>query len=251
MSPRCYSLTLALAVLLGFAVVVRGGDWGTIRGKVVWAEEKLPQKRPIKANRDECACRGGLYDEPYVVDPDSKGVRWVLVWLLPEKDRKLPIHPEREKFAAAVEVETADCRFEPHVLGVRQGQKVVFKNSGKVDNNVCVLEPRPAPTGPPPRELVVYDWEVTGRFVPFTCGAHSWMNGYLRVFDHPYFAVTNARGEFEIKDAPAGNFRLVVWQEKAGYFAVEKGRQPREGVPITIRKDGVTEVRYELRLKKE
>jgi hypothetical protein len=53
---------------------------------------------------------------------------------------------------------------------------------------------------------------------------HDWMRGYVRVFDHPYFAVTDANGRFEIKDAPAGNWRLVVWQESVGFRGAAPGR---------------------------
>ena len=41
----------------------------------------------------------------------------------------------------------------------------------------------------------------------------TWMNGYVWTFDHPYAATTDADGKFEIKNAPAGKWRLVVWHE--------------------------------------
>ena len=46
------------------------------------------------------------------------------------------------------------------------------------------------------------------------------------VFDHPFFAVTEADGSFEIKGVPAGDPDLIVWQEKVGF--VTPGR--REGL---------------------
>ena len=40
------------------------------------------------------------------------------------------------------------------------------------------------------------------------------MTAKAAIFDHPYFAVTNAKGEFEIKDVPAGSeLVLCVWHE--------------------------------------
>ena len=33
------------------------------------------------------------------------------------------------------------------------------------------------------------------------------------VLDIPYFAVTDDKGNFEIKNAPAGTQKVVVWQE--------------------------------------
>ena len=37
------------------------------------------------------------------------------------------------------------------------------------------------------------------------------------VFDHPFFAVTDGDGSFEIKGVPAGDQNLVIWQETVGY----------------------------------
>jgi len=50
------------------------------------------------------------------------------------------------------------------------------------------------------------------------------MKAYVRVFDHPYFAVTTPDGSFEIKYVPKGNLRLFVWQEYAGYRNGPEGR---------------------------
>ncbi len=37
------------------------------------------------------------------------------------------------------------------------------------------------------------------------CDTHAWMLGWVHVFDHPYFAVTNDQGAFSIPELPAGN----------------------------------------------
>ena len=44
-------------------------------------------------------------------------------------------------------------------------------------------------------------------------------------------AVTDADGKVEIKNAPAGEWRLYVWQESAGWL--NKGG--KDGEPITIK----------------
>jgi hypothetical protein len=65
------------------------------------------------------------------------------------------------------------------------------------------------------------------------------MSGWVRVFDNPYFAVTDADGNFEIKDAPAGTYRLMIWQESIGYRG---GAAGRDGTPVTIKAGAVTDV---------
>ena len=45
------------------------------------------------------------------------------------------------------------------------------------------------------------------------------MTAYLMVCDHPYFAVTDANGRFEIPNVPAGvELEFRVWHERAGYL---------------------------------
>ena len=41
--------------------------------------------------------------------------------------------------------------------------------------------------------------------VPFKCNVHAWMNAYVGVLEHPYFAVTDASGRFSIPQLPAGH----------------------------------------------
>ena len=52
------------------------------------------------------------------------------------------------------------------------------------------------------------------------------MKAWVRVFNHPYFAVTDKDGNFQIKDAPVlkGELRLFVWQESAGILGGTAGR---------------------------
>ena len=41
--------------------------------------------------------------------------------------------------------------------------------------------------------------------VPFKCDVHGWMNAYVGVLDHPFFAVTDEDGKFELKGLPPGH----------------------------------------------
>jgi hypothetical protein len=70
--------------------------------------------------------------------------------------------------------------------------------------------------------------------IAYSCTIHPWMNGQVRVFDHPYNALTDDDGNFTIANAPQGKFRMVVWHEKAGYLG---GKAGRFGTPIEIKGD--------------
>jgi hypothetical protein len=52
--------------------------------------------------------------------------------------------------------------------------------------------------------------------IPVKCNVHPWMRGYIAVFKHPYFAVTDKDGRFDLKDLPPGSYTIKAWQEKLG-----------------------------------
>jgi hypothetical protein len=56
------------------------------------------------------------------------------------------------------------------------------------------------------------------------------------VLNNPYFAVTDEKGNYTIKDAPAGTQKVVVWQEAVNPSFVT----PASGEPVTIQADGET-----------
>ena len=64
--------------------------------------------------------------------------------------------------------------------------------------------------------------------MPFKCDVHGWMNAYVGVLDHPYFAVTDKDGKFDLKTLPPGTYTIEAWHEKLGTQAAE-GHDRREG----------------------
>ena len=52
--------------------------------------------------------------------------------------------------------------------------------------------------------------------IPFKCDVHGWMNAYVGVLPHPFFAVTDASGAFSLKGLPPGTYTIEAWHEKLG-----------------------------------
>jgi hypothetical protein len=234
--------------------------WGTIKGRVVWDEKQLPAAKEIKITKDvkaisNCLKEGKLFAEDWVVNKDDRGLRWVFVWLAPnpgengEKPTPLPVHPDLKEIKdKEVVIDVPCCRFEPHAVGVRKGQVLVAKNSAPIAHNFKV-EGGPENPGanvllPPEKTHTVDNLKPSLRPVAVHCNIHPWMNAWVRVFDHPYFTVTDASGKFEIKNAPAGKFRLYVWHNETGWLN-EGGR---DGQPITI-KSGETKILADVDVK--
>lgn len=121
-------------------------------------------------------------------------------------------------------VNQVGCMYQPHVLAVRTGQTVVFRNSDQTLHNVNV-QPRDNPgfnLGQP-----LAGMESRREFanpeigIPVRCDVHPWMTGFLSVFDHPYFAVTGADGSFTIEGLPDGDWVLETWHETLGEQATQ------------------------------
>jgi hypothetical protein len=255
---RRYLSGLALLAALGFLVGGRPAaaqndpaGWGTVKGQVVWSGEQLPPRPELEAikqhqDKNHCLAKGPVLGEEWVVNPKGMGIRWVFVWLAPESDQagKLPVHPTlKVDVNQAVEIDQPQCAFIPHALAMQEGQKLVSKNSSPVVHNVNWTGfPRTNPGGnvilPAGKAHVIEGLKADRYPVVVACNIHPWMKAYVRIFDHPYFAVTDENGNFEIKMAPAGKYRLVVWHE-TGFRG---GAEGRSGTPITIKSDGVTDL---------
>jgi hypothetical protein len=248
-------------------VVKKPEPWVTIKGRIVWDKSKgeVPKRVPIKATIDAAVANkdGDFYTEDWVVDENNLGIKNVIVWLAPEpsaetlqglKDRKIrefpsfspaEMHPTlREASSSAVVIDIPHCRFIPHVVTARAGQSLIINNSSVVPQNAKLTSQNNgdfnrllAPGGP----QVLENLKPERMPIVIDCSIHPWMRAYVRVFDHPYFAVTDVNGNFEIKNAPVmgGKLRLFMWQESSGYH---RGAEGRFGQTIAV-KGGIMDLK--------
>lgn len=249
-SKQLVSLALAGAIVLAAATTVRAAEgWGTIKGQVVLAGN-APKIVAINVDKDKDAClkNGPILPDDLVVNPKNKGVKWAVVYLISAGGFKkdIPIHPKLKAIKQkVVEIDQPCCKFEPHMLALRQGQTLLVKNSAGIAHNVNILGGSRGPSlnqiVPSKGKFKVED--IVARPIPISvkCDIHGWMTAKIAVLNHPYFAVTDDDGKFEIKDAPAGDFRLVVWHEKQGWVLGEE-KPSGMGKKITIQDGKATDV---------
>ncbi len=136
-----------------------------------------------------------------------------------------------------VRMDQRNEEFVPRVLAITVGTTVDFPNSDTKFHNVFSLsKPHPFDLGRyPPGKWGSERFDRPG-LVRVFCDIHSHMSGYILVFSHPYFAVTDADDRYAIPNVPAGTYTLVLWSELGA-------AEPRR---ITVTEGGTTEADFEV-----
>lgn len=189
-----------------------GTGWATIRGQFVF-DGTPPQMQPYGVTKEPEVCTEGgkaPLQETLLVDSGSKGIKNVVVYL---RDASR-VHESAAAKKDAVEFDQKRCVFLTHVAAITVGQPLMIKNSDPIGHNTNIVGTGFNPTVP------------AGGAVPFNvqremsvpnevkCGIHPWMTAYLLARKDGYFAVTDAQGNFEIANVPAGEpLEFQVWHE--------------------------------------
>jgi len=239
---RLLSFVLCCALI---PTIARTADaqWATIKGQVVYPAAKEIPNRPqlnVTVDKKDCLAKGPILDETIIINPKNRGIKNVVVYLRPlaqgaNQFNKNEIHPDDlKRKPAEITITQPCCMFVDRVTVARVGDTIVVKNpvnlvhnffwvsgnNGDYNQNVPAMN-----TWKMPIPLVAESSPI-----PFKCTVHPWMSGYVRIFDHPYYAATDDDGNFEIKNAPTGKFRIVYWHETG----LRGGREGRFGDQIQI-----------------
>ncbi len=112
-----------------------------------------------------------------------------------------------------------NCIYHPRVAAARVGQEVIFVNSDPIFHNVkSVTKLNENFNLAMPKK----DMRISKRFdkaefiMQAKCSVHPWMIATLAIIEHPFFSVSDVKGEFTIKSLPPGHYTLEVWHEVFG-----------------------------------
>ena len=125
---------------------------------------------------------------------------------------------------AEVVLEHKNCRYSPHVLGLRTGQRLSIVNKDQTTHNthpVPKLNPEWNMSQAVGSEPFTKTFKRAEQFIFFKDNQHPWEKAYLGVFDHPFFAVSDAFGNYEIRGLPPGTYKLGAWHELLGEQEIE------------------------------
>jgi len=185
---------------------------------VIRLAEQPKMNIPIPVYRDTKYCGESVVEDDLVVDPSTKGLSGVIVSLVGVERGKALTEPDA---TLVLEIESQKCRFSPHLSAVVAGTKLEVRNNDPILHDLRIRkDTRFGPTylniiQPAGTRSVQKPLKETGHF-DVRCDVHSFMWAHIRVFDHPYFAITDASGSFEMTEVPPGVYKLQIWHEHFG-----------------------------------
>jgi hypothetical protein len=217
----CFVSALAFGQAYQTISVTNGG---TVTGTVKWSGP-MPQILSMAITKDPQICDPASAKtrdlERLIVGPQG-GVANTVVFLKNISRGKAMDIPQQRRF-----LDQKHCRYEPHILLVPVSAPLQMNSS---DATLHTIHMDGAATYnlpfPFPNQVVTRDMPSAG-LVNLRCnGGHTWMNATIFVVEHPYYAVTDESGKFELSDVPRGEYEIVAWHEgwglarRAGTFDV-------------------------------
>ncbi len=201
----------------------------TVKGKVVFDGTPPPvEKIEVKSDIPTC---GDHKEVEKIKLGEGKGIANAVVTIVGAKGTAS---------SKTGKLDQVKCEFDPHVQAVPVGSTVNITSSDPVLHNSHGFYE----DGSTAFNIAV---PIVGMEAPFKltkpgvirlrCDAgHTWMSAYVVAVDQPYYAVTDANGNFSIDGVPAGDYEIEVWQETLGKhrepIKVAEGAQP---VTITLK----------------
>lgn len=211
-------------------------QWGTLKGRII-LDGEMPKQNPLVKKGDPtakdaavCAAQD-VPSEKLVVDPSEHGIANIFIYMQKKPEK---IHPDLLKSKdGELKFDQKGCRFIPHAMVVRTDQKVRVLSQDAVAHNT-----HSNPIKNTPENFVVPPSDQTGILmkplalaervpVRINCDIHPWMEAYWVVLDHPYAAVTDEKGNYEIPNLSVGEHEFTIWHEGCGFL--------EKKYPVTIK----------------
>ena len=217
---KILTASLIAAGLAAPAAAQTGGIKGTfvLDGKAPAFNPLVPQGANVK---DAAVCAVNPVPDETIVVGAGGGLANVFIYAakVDEKDvpaefKNAPVEP--------VSLDNQNCRFVPHAMVIRTGQPVKLLNSDAVAHNIHTFPLRGNAinilVAPGEKEGIAQKMEKPEILpIPVKCDIHPWMQAYALIIDHPFAAVSDDDGSFEIEGLPAGKHTFRIWHEGGGY----------------------------------
>lgn len=214
---------------------------GNVSGKVK-LNGSAPKPRKVNTSADP-TCADQHKDEPLMseelVTKDVGGenrLQWVAVFVSSKVDGSF--EPPKEPAV----INQQGCHYEPHIVMMRVNQALAIKNSDPTLHNIHAMPQinREFNFGQKKGDDQNRVFDQPERAIKIKCDVHPWMLAYAFVIEHPFFAVTNSDGTYEIRGLPAGTHELTFWQERCAEWKVqvkvEDGKTTTQDAALELQK---------------
>jgi len=201
-----------------------------VRGTVRLRGAPPPGKKFNVFGQAERLYPKGLVIDPVPVDQENR-IPDCLVYVrkgLERRSFKTPTSPKRIAFDRFL--------LKPRMLALMVGQELIQESLDSELHNIHALPMLNKETnqGLPiqgARESRTFPEPELG--IRMHCDVHdNWENAWITVLPHPYYAVTDEHGNFEIPDLPPGKYELEAWQENC--MAARQGIEVKPGEPVRV-----------------
>jgi plastocyanin len=167
-----------------------------------------------------------------VLDSAGHGVAGIVLIAEPQFE----LAASRRSAPRTVIMDQRQKQFVPNILVIQTGTGIDFPNSDQIEHQVYSFSP------PKPFQLSLYAghkyppivFDKAG-LVVVGCNIHDQMIGYILVTDSPYFGRSDEAGNWQMRDVPAGSYRITAWhprlQEPAG-TTLQQSMTAADGTPI-------------------
>lgn len=185
-------------------------DGGTISG-VVKYQGAPPAPKPIDVTKDKEVCGQHEIKNEDIVVASGGGIENAVVSIT-------NITKGKPMEAASPVLDQKGCQYVPHVLLFPAGSTLKINNDDGILHNIHTYSTKNPPINmaqPKFKKTIETKFDQP-EIVRATCDAHGWMEGYFVVEDHPYYAKTDATGNYKLTDVPPGDYEVKVWHEKLG-----------------------------------
>lgn len=218
MSSSARNFVLVAAVL-GLALMIdkepAAQESGSVRGRVSIGIPVTTKRATSTYSRNV----------PTVALAPESELRHVVVYV---KDAsRTPVPPMR------AEIRQRNENFVPRVVAVTVGSTVDFPNDDPIYHNVFSLSrTKTFDLGRFPKGKSRGERFDKPGVVKVFCQIHSHMSATVMVFDHPWFAMPDEQGNFDLSGVPSGMHQITAWHERLGDTTLPLHVEP--GRPATI-----------------
>jgi hypothetical protein len=186
---------------------------GAIAGRI--RVDKRPARHDTTLTGDDASVCGARVPDRSV-EGYGHWLQGVLVWVSDVRAGQALPRVRR------ADLQISRCQFVPRVLALAQGTTINLQSKDNTEHRTRFYSE--SADSLLSRLVTVDRWAVvpTARIavdpglVRVRLTRHPFIRGFVAVFPHPYFAVTNRYGRYRIPGLPAGTYHVRVWHERGG-----------------------------------